>query len=356
MLINNIPFILFNFLIYSTSIIAKNTTLTLNSLGLGSNYFLTTNIQLGSNKQNFLVELDTGSSQLWVTSTTCKAKKLPQCAGNHFNIQQSQTFRDLQDTFSIKYDDGTNFKGELVSDQLQIGDLNYSNFGFGLINKAKYPPGDALFNIGIIGLAPTCCGETNSALIEALQHDTSIPIKQFSFYLPHNIALTGEMIIGGSNPELYTTPITWITISISDEAWNTPSIQLEDNSGTKMGSKYPAILDTGTDVVYVPETAYDAICKKLGLINDGKEDCYIACNKVSTIPNIIFDFGNNIKLTIDTQNSFFYPIDNSNCAIALTPNPDDEGFTLGMAFIRQFYTIWDFTSFSTGKVGFAKPK
>lgn len=69
-------------------------------------------ITIGSNGQSFLIDFDTGSSDLWVPSSSCKS------CGSHkkFNPSTSSTSKKQSGTFEISYGDGSSASGPIYTD------------------------------------------------------------------------------------------------------------------------------------------------------------------------------------------------------------------------------------------------
>jgi cathepsin D len=67
------------------------------------------------------VDFDTGSSDLFVPSTTCGET----CAGHkaYYNPGASSTSKDLGKTFSLAYGDGSTVQGEQYTDVVSIAGL-----------------------------------------------------------------------------------------------------------------------------------------------------------------------------------------------------------------------------------------
>ena len=335
-----------------TTLMLLTSTLSI-PLSITPDYFLTTNVSVGSNNQNFTVQLDTGSLPLWINSESCKVVSKSSgdapngpCYGDNFDSSSSSTFQNLNTPFSISYDDGTEIKGKNVKDTFTIGNYRYDNFQFGLVDSETYEDGDQSWTIGILGLTPKCCGDTQSSLIESIFKDNSVQNKLFTLYLPKDINQQGEMIIGNYNT---TGNIVWVPVTLEDEAWNFGSITLVGDSKTFKG-----IADTGTDIMYMPSKTLKTLCKNLNMKFDKELGCYTACSNSKNIANFILNFGNNIQLEINTQDNFIYPIDkygdrtknSDKCALAIYGDKAKYGYTLGAAVLRQFHTIWDFSNFN----------
>lgn len=73
----------------------------------------TGSVTIGSNKQSFIIDFDTGSSDLWVPN----ANKCSTCRGKHtYNSKTSTTSKSKSGTFSISYGDGSTCSGPEFTD------------------------------------------------------------------------------------------------------------------------------------------------------------------------------------------------------------------------------------------------
>ena len=73
----------------------------------------TGSVTIGSNKQSFIIDFDTGSSDLWVPN----ANKCSSCRGKHtYNSKTSTTSKSKSGTFSISYGDGSTCSGPEFTD------------------------------------------------------------------------------------------------------------------------------------------------------------------------------------------------------------------------------------------------
>ena len=375
---------------------------------LGNTYFITANISVG--QQNITVQLDTGSNPLWIPSKNCKTSDGAFCSQNIFNYNLST----IKDPFSIEYDDRTIINGIYVNDTIKFGNVMYSNFTFGLAQSENIPQFLENETIGILGLTVPCCGELSSSIISHIFYDSDIKNKLLSFYFPRDINQYGVINIG----EYYdTTYIVWIPVNLTEETWNLPLMNIYGKNGIPLNilTKYPVIIDTGTDIMYIPISILKNLCKNLGLNYDSINlICYTNCSNIDNIPNFFLNFDINstsFRIQVNVKDYFIYQIDsdtnmvgdlfnlNKNfcgltndaincniacpfgynaqcpenyhcfttngtcdlpiipttgtCSIALVGNTQN-CFVLGAAFIRQYYTIWDFTGLETfsGKIGF----
>jgi len=85
-------------------------------------------ITLGTPPQTFTVIPDTGSSNLWVYSSTCSA--IACMYHDTYNAQKSSTYSSDGQAFDISYGSGS-ISGYVSRDTMYLGDFYAENFGFG---------------------------------------------------------------------------------------------------------------------------------------------------------------------------------------------------------------------------------
>ncbi|KAL7565023.1 hypothetical protein ACA910_020735 [Epithemia clementina (nom. ined.)] len=100
----------------------------------------TGDIQLGTPPQTFAVDIDTGSSDLWVPSKNCDESCDEYPGWRKYDQTASKTYKPasddpLENSFSSKYADGEAMKGEHAIDILQIGDIIIENQVFAQVTS-----------------------------------------------------------------------------------------------------------------------------------------------------------------------------------------------------------------------------
>lgn len=168
-----------------------------------ANYLYYGTIFLGTPPQEFTVDFDTGSSDFWLVSSTCKTDSCN--AHCKFSSLNSSTFNKDGRPFSIEYGDGSAAKGTTAYDKLNIGGLVIPKQGFALVsfeNGFDSDPEDGMFGLGYQSLAET-------GFPTAIDNAYALGLikeKVFAFWLNRNVESLsngGELIIGGTDKSHY---------------------------------------------------------------------------------------------------------------------------------------------------------
>eukprot|EP00009_Paramoeba_aestuarina_P008029 CAMPEP_0201520764 /NCGR_PEP_ID=MMETSP0161_2-20130828/12494_1 /ASSEMBLY_ACC=CAM_ASM_000251 /TAXON_ID=180227 /ORGANISM="Neoparamoeba aestuarina, Strain SoJaBio B1-5/56/2" /LENGTH=364 /DNA_ID=CAMNT_0047919243 /DNA_START=101 /DNA_END=1195 /DNA_ORIENTATION=- len=316
-------------------------------------------IALGTPPQNFTVIFDTGSSNLWVPSSTCPRGDIACQTHNTYNHTESSTYVANGEAFSIEYGTGS-LTGFLSQDTLLLSDLTVVNQVFA---EATAEPGitfvAAAFD-GILGLA-----------FESISEDSVTPVwynimdqglvdeNVFSFWLSkdENAKVGGELILGGVDHSKYTGEITYAAV-FSETYW---SIHMDDvqvngqsiNPETDNSGMVRAICDSGTSLLTGPSDSIAQINDQLGCKTNKEGEClWDSCSDVpNNLPIVTFVInGTNFDL-----NQKDYIIQSGQSCLSgfigedIDP-PVGPGWILGDVFISTYYSIFDFDN---KRVGFA---
>ncbi len=82
-------------------------------------------ITIGAPNQPFTIDFDTGSADLWVTSSSCNSNL---CKGKKkYDHSKSSTSKTESGTFSIRYNDNSTVKGDIYTDTVTVAGIKVKN-------------------------------------------------------------------------------------------------------------------------------------------------------------------------------------------------------------------------------------
>lgn len=170
------------------------------------NLFYIGNIGLGTPVQNFTVNFDTGSSNLFVPSVKCDNCRSP----NAYNSSKSSTYNSSCKTFAIKgWVDGYEATDDLILGNSVVKRQTFAegeHFGIGFGSEYDGLFGLAFKSIAQNGILPPFYNMIDQKLIEE-------PV--FSMWLNRNPfhKMGGELIFGGSDPRKYSGDFFYVPVS-----------------------------------------------------------------------------------------------------------------------------------------------
>lgn len=337
-------------------------------------------IGIGEPASYFLVMFDTRSPYLWVPSAGCTSAGCN--TRRKYDSKLSTTYSGTNiDTLSDFSAGDHRITGKRSIDSLVLGpDLVVKNQIFieAMIIKGQFLK-DLPFD-GIFGLRIS--NEFKSPLQNMVEQGIiSKPV--FSFYLNHNpnSPYSGQLTLGGINPEHYQGDITYVPL-IKDDIWairidrielrrqhSSKGLRASDDANASTSNKpnivaqackngCQAIIDTGSSFIGGHQADVELLNTKLGakLISDGYyaiENC-----DMRKLPDLVLTLnGRDFSLKPE---QYIISLDNEadgggprSCLSGIfAVDPKEYPFwVVGNYFIRNYYAVFDYEE---KQVGFAK--
>ncbi|KAI1392246.1 aspartic peptidase domain-containing protein [Hypoxylon trugodes] len=348
----------------------------LNNNLTGGGYYA--QVTLGTPPQTVDLVVDTGSSDVWVLASSanlCQSKSMQSYYGyclSTYDPSKSSTYSVVsQDSFSIRYVDGSGAQGDYIRDNFSIGGADIEALQMGLAENST-------INSGLLGIgfAANVAARTPYPNIMSLfQSQDLIAVQAYSLYLDDLYAETGTILFGGLDTEKFIGELKIVPIqpdrygNYSSFTVSLSSVATTDDNGTVTNytqTAVPVILDSGTTLTYLPSSTANRIFRAFDAVDDtsGTGLVFVSCDYLSNDKNLTFDFrfgGSNgpiVRVPIDEMvldNVQGYielgldvpslPFDNV-CSFGLQPNSDY--YLLGDTFLRSAYVVYDLTNKQIG--------
>jgi len=324
------------------------------------------NVSVGTPPQNLILQLDTGSSDIWLPASSASLcqQRGDQCEGGTFDSSSSSSFKDIdQGGFKIEYVDGSGAKGDYVSDNFEIGGATIKSLEMGLATTTVIGVGVAGIgydsNEGIVLYS----GKTSYPnLIDQMVSQKIVNSRSYSLWLNDLDANTGSVLFGAIDTEKFTAPLIGVPIlkdastgNFTSFAVTLSSVAVNDGTNisnvTSSGFSAPVILDAGTSMTYLPDDITNSIWNSVGAVESQDDGVgYVDCDLQKTDATINFGFGGSDGPTVKVKVSelVFDPSTQFSdgspaCAFGILPAGQEE-LLFGDSFLRSTYVVYDLDS------------
>ncbi|KAI9282339.1 aspartic peptidase domain-containing protein [Sporodiniella umbellata] len=314
-------------------------------------------ISIGTPPQSFQMDFDTGSSDIWIPSTSC----LGSC-GIHprFDPSKSSTFDSVGNkTWRLQYADGSTVTGTTGYDSVHVAGYTQNHQLIGLVSSETADLARDTYVDGIFGLAypPISFTGVNTSIVESLYTSGQIPQPIVSFYFsrPRQDG-KGEILFGNTNPNHFEGDIKYIPIK-RKMYWEVDLNRIDVKGNNILNATIPAIVDTGTTLIILPDDAAKAIHASIpGATFDFLYGWRIPCSLAdsTTQETVSFRLGDQdfpilVKDLVRPQASS----GNSTLCYSGIAQAETSMVILGDTFLQSYYSVYDF---GNARVGLAKSK
>jgi len=338
-------------------------------------------LEMGSDKQNVTVLVDTGSSDLWVMSAEnpyCSSKSSTSYGSSKYRITEAQqkaafssmssdkincyehsqfepsssdSFSMNDTSFHITYGDGSFANGTYVQDTISYGGATIKNANFAFANETDSEI--SVWGIGYAGLESTVTtydedgnfSPTYSNLPMQMKEQGIIEQIAYSLWLNDLDASQGTLLFGGVDHSKYTGSLQKVPV-LSSYPGTKPSelhikldkvtLYQDDNSADIIKCAYPALLDSGTSFMMLPEAFLEAILDSIGGTYASSGNCFASCDLEGGLK---FDFSG-VTIDVDFQQLLFQTSSASSvCQLGILPSSNT--LVLGDTFLRSAYVVYD---------------
>lgn len=321
-------------------------------------------VELGTPAQKIKCLLDTGSLDLWVPLVGSFSQLALNPQYGAFNLSASSSYKKFRDNFLLVYGDHTRADGVWASDVLSLLGLSVGPTYFGLAESQTT-------GFGVLGLGFTenesstwvsanepgtlSQKELEEKGLQAFTYDNyPTLLKQkgyinkvaYSLYLNSTNASKGSILFGAVDTAKVKNMAKMDILNIDTQGNNVlkplsffVQLDLLNIGGSSFcNQSYPALLDSGSSVVFAPAAVFAEIVHKYAKYRRSTQDYVIPCN--AKLPDMKFNFKDTtISVPFDNMLIQLRPEDQL-CTLAMSSS-DTSYFILGETFLRSAYVLYD---------------
>ncbi|KAI0332362.1 protease [Cubamyces sp. BRFM 1775] len=306
-------------------------------------------ISIGTPGQNFLIDFDTGSADLWVPSVNCTSSYCSK--KDKYSPAASSSGAHKGGKFSIQYGDGSTVSGPVYTETVSVAGVTVKNQYFSPVDTISPSFGSEAID-GILGLAfPAISNLQKSPFFNTAKSQGAVKSGVFGFKLAKS---GSELYLGGTDSSLYTGSIEYHSVTGSG-FWQISGASILVGSQT-VESGFQTIIDSGTTIIYGPPSQVAAFYQAIpgAQLYDSQSGFYsFPCS--STPSNVAFSWGGSVW-TISAANFNLGRVSLTQCIGAIAGQDLGLGsntWLLGDSFMKNVYSAF---SFDSNSVGFAALK
>ncbi|KAL8698443.1 MAG: hypothetical protein Q9201_006568 [Fulgogasparrea decipioides] len=349
------------------------------------------NINVGTPPQPFVVQIDTGSSDLWIPSYQSDLCQLGDCSKTgEFDDASSSSFSGGNDDFGIRYGDGSTYQGYLVSDRVSIGEASLENAIFGLVFRSANVPGneEGFSTNGVWGIsfenseseAVIDGDRPYTGIVGLMKEEGLISRMAYSLWLndpgiTRNFlealpgltyvidAAAGSILFGGVDSDKFDPPLIGLPIVPQSGyrqvvAMNVEFTSLTVNADGKTSVLQDdvvrsAVLDSGTTVTVLPQDLAKIFLDYFGAVTDPViPRPLVACSLANADAQFVYQFGGTSgpKISVPVADLISPHIEDRRfkdgtdaCTLGVL-GADIDFLLLGDTFLRSAYVVYDLES------------
>lgn len=278
--------------------------------------------------------------------------------------EQTSTGKSTGGTVSVSYGSGS-FSGTEYTDKVSFGGLTVKSQSIGAASTASGFQGvDGIIGFGPVDLTQGTVSNANTVptFMDNLYKQGSISTEVLGVYFApeagsDNDDANGELTLGGVDSSKYTGTLTYFPTLKSGNAAAYWGIAISSFSyGTKvLASGATGIVDTGTTLIYIPTSAYNAFLSAAGGTSDSSSGLAAFTRKPTQNFNIKFG-STTYSLTPDqylipqAQYSNFGVSSGKYYSWITDGGNSGVNTIIGQKFLENYYSVFDTTN---QRIGFA---
>ncbi|KAF9206633.1 hypothetical protein BGZ49_002089 [Haplosporangium sp. Z 27] len=299
-------------------------------------------VSVGTPGQAIRLDFDTGSSDIWFPSSSCKTKA---CLNHRrFNASKSKTFKKDGRSWTMEYGDGSGASGILGSDIVNVGGIKVrQTIGLSINETAEFEtsPEEGLFGLGFKSIESVSGVKTFMDNAIAAKAIAKPVVSAFLPSVRRNGGKHGSYLFGAIDSSRFIGNLTYVPVT-KQGYWQVHVSGVKVN-GKSVGMSSEAIIDTGTTLLVLGDKVAKAIHKKIkGARYIQEAGGYVVpCSIAKSKETVSFALGGK-DFMVPFADIAYDKIDAKGhlCSSAIQGGQNDL-WILGDVFIKNNYCVFD---------------
>ncbi|KAF8934633.1 aspartic proteinase IV [Dissophora ornata] len=298
-------------------------------------------VKVGTPAQSLRLDFDTGSSDIWFPSSTCKTAACK--SHRRFNTGKSSTYKKDGRKWSIEYGDGSSASGTLGSDMVDVGGVKVrQTIGLSTKESSEFEqePEDGLFGLAFSDIESVSGVKT---FMDNAIAGKKLKSPVVSVFLPserRNGGKGGQYLFGDIDHSRYTGSLTYVPVT--EVGYWQIKIEALQVDGKSVNQASQGIIDTGTTLLVLGDSAAKAVHKSIkGSVNDPSYGWTVPCSIKNSKANIAFKLGGKYFNVPVADLAYEPKYTGSETCISGVQGGQDGLWILGDVFIKNNYCVFD---------------
>lgn len=210
-------------------------------------------VQIGTPAQTLNLDFDTGSSDLWVFSSSLPSNEVN--GQTVYNPSKSSSAKSLSgSTWSIGYADGSSASGNVYTDTVSVGALTVNGQAVEAATSVSSSFVSNTNSDGLMGLAFSTLNTVTPKRQTPFYQTAKSNLTNYLFTANLKKGKAGQYNFGYIDKTQYTGAITYTPVNTYPGYWTFTSSGFQIGSNSFVSQSIQAIADTGTSLLLMPQS------------------------------------------------------------------------------------------------------
>ncbi|KAL9075017.1 MAG: hypothetical protein Q9161_001948 [Pseudevernia consocians] len=300
--------------------------------------------------QTLNLDFDTGSSDLWVFSSELPANE--QTGHNIYNPANSKTSAvDTGETWSISYGDGSSASGNVYTDVVNVGGTSVTGQAVELAKTISSEFAQDQSD-GLLGLAFSSINTVTPNQVQTFFANAESSLDSPLFTANLKKGEPGSYNFGYIDSSEYTGDITYTAVDNSQGFWGFTSSGYTVGSGAAVSESIPAIADTGTSLLLLPDDLVSAYYAQVSGSSNSQTDGGYIFSCTAALPDLTLQIEGYAAVVPGSYMNYAPASESGSCFGGLQSNDGIGQSIFGDVFLKSQFVVFDDAS-GGPQLGFA---